>query len=300
MAVVPGRKDIRTPAGPRKAAPPASRFPRARVHSVVRPFTPATVSFHLVHSGLTDTGRVRPGNEDAWVADTDQGLYVVADGMGGHNAGEVAAHTVVDSLPEMIHRRVVRGRHGAATPEGLARRLRSVVSRLSRQVYARAMAEPALYGMGATVVLAMVQHESAVIVHMGDSRAYLFRDGELSLLTKDHSVVQELLDRGHITPDEAAVHPARNRITASVGMPGDPTPDSCRVPLRVGDKLLLCTDGLGGMVPDERIAEVLGMAEPPDALCRDLVTLANEAGGHDNVTAVVIEVREAAATNGTG
>jgi serine/threonine protein phosphatase PrpC len=252
------------------------------------------VSFRLVHSGLTDTGRVRAGNEDAWAADAEQGLYIVADGMGGHNAGEVAAHAVVETLPAMVRRRVDRGRRGAASAQGLARRLRSAVCRLSRDVYRRAMAEPGLHGMGATVVLAMIRRDAAVVVHMGDSRAYLLRDGQLQALTKDHSVVQELLDRGHITPDEAATHPARNRITASVGMPGDPVPDSLRVPLHAGDKLMLCTDGLAGMVPDDLIAGVLARPDPPADLCRALVDAANDAGGHDNVTVVVIEVRAAA------
>jgi serine/threonine protein phosphatase PrpC len=248
------------------------------------------VNLHLVHSGLTDTGRVRAGNEDAWAVDPAQGLYIVADGMGGHNAGEIAARAVVESLPEMVRRRVSRGRQGAATGKGLARRLRTAVARLSRDVYLRAMAEPSLYGMGATVVLAMVQRDSAVVVHMGDSRAYLLHDGQLGLVTKDHSVVQELLDRGHITADEAATHPARNRITASVGMPGDPTPACNRVTLAAGDKLMLCTDGLAGMIPDEQIGQILARPEPPADLCQRLVDAANEAGGYDNVTVVVIEV----------
>jgi protein phosphatase len=240
---------------------------------------------------LTDTGRVRAGNEDAWAADVAQGLYIVADGMGGHAAGEIAATLVVESLPKMIRKRV----EGAAPPTSaaLARRLRSAVARLSRDVYEHSMTDPGLRGMGATVVAAMIRNDEAVVVHLGDSRAYLMRGGKLKLLTRDHSVVQALLDAGRITPEEAEHHPARNRITASVGMPGDPSPDSRRVPLVPGDRLLLCTDGLGCMISDAAVADVLRQREPPAEICRRLVDAANSAGGHDNVTVVVLEFREA-------
>ncbi|HEX8911324.1 MAG TPA: Stp1/IreP family PP2C-type Ser/Thr phosphatase [Humisphaera sp.] len=265
------------------------------------------MTLRILHAGLTDTGRVRPGNEDAWAVDASQGLYIVADGMGGHAAGEIAARLVVESLPKMVRKRVpgggnagdgsVDGDSPAAaghppTSAALARRLRSAVSRLSRDVYETAMTEPGLRGMGATVVAAMVRGSEAVVVHMGDSRAYLLRGGKLKLLTKDHSVVQALIDAGQITPEEAETHPARNRITASVGMPGDPTPDSKRVDLQPGDKLLLCTDGLAGMIPDEEIRGLLDRRESPAAACQTLIDAANAAGGHDNITAVVIEFQE--------
>jgi PPM family protein phosphatase len=248
------------------------------------------VTLRILHSGLTDTGRVRPGNEDAWAADASQGLYIVADGMGGHNAGEIAARLVVESLPKMVRKRIKPETKSVST--GLARRLRSAVSRLSRDVYEHSMSEPGLHGMGATVVLAMVRGGEAVIVHMGDSRAYLLRAAKLRLMTKDHSIVQELLDRGRITPDEVATHPARNRITASVGMPGEPSPDSRRLVLQAGDKLLLCTDGLAGMIPDEHIAKILDRRDPPELVCRELIDAANAAGGHDNITVVVLEATE--------
>lgn len=250
------------------------------------------VNFRILHSGLTDTGRVRAGNEDAWAADPAQGLYIVADGMGGHNAGEIAAQLVVDSLPKLVRRRV--GGDGASPrkTQAVARRLRSAVARLNRDVYEHSMSDPGLRGMGATVVLALVRGGEAVVVHMGDSRAYLQRDGKLKLLTRDHSVVQELIDTGEITEAEAATHPERNRITASIGMPGDAAPDSRRVPLRKGDKLLLCSDGLANMVADPEIGQILGRRQCTEMVCQDLVDAANAAGGHDNITAVVVEVRE--------
>ena len=249
------------------------------------------MNFRILHYGLTDTGRVRIGNEDAWAADPAQGLYIVADGMGGHNAGEIAAQLVVDTLPKLVRKRI--GSDGAAprTTQALARRLRSAVARLNREVYAHSMSEPGLQGMGATVVLAMIRGGEAVVVHMGDSRAYLLRDGRLKLLTKDHSVVQALIDMGEITEEEAATHPERNRITASVGMPGDATPDSRRVPLRNGDRLLLCSDGLANMVPDAGIGRILGSPRSPEMVCQDLIDAANVAGGHDNITVVVLDVQ---------
>ena len=284
-----------------------------------------TVSFRILHSGLTDTGRVLAGNEDAWAADPAQGLYIVADGMGGHNAGEIAAQLVVQSLPTLVRKRVGGeigdggdgdasasasagtgadgGRDGAgaaaaAVPRRaartLARRLKSAVARLNREVYEHSLSDPELRGMGATVVLAMVRGGEAVVVHLGDSRAYLWRAGKLKLLTKDHSVVQALIDLGEITAAEAATHPERNRITASVGMPGDAVPDTKRVSLREGDKLLLCSDGLANMVADAEIGQILGRRRSPEMVCQDLIDAANVAGGHDNITAVVIEVQEPA------
>ena len=260
------------------------------------------MSFRILHSGLTDTGRVRAGNEDAWAADPAQGLYIVADGMGGHNAGEIAAQLVVHSLPKLVRKRIGNGGGNgdgtAASPprtaKALARRLRSAVARLNREVYEHSMSDPDLRGMGATVVAVMVRGTEAVVVHLGDSRAYLLRDGKLKPLTKDHSVVQALIDLGEITEAEAATHPERNRITASVGMPGDATPDTKRVHLREGDKLLLCSDGLANMVADAEIGQILGRRRSPEMVCQDLVDAANVAGGHDNITAVVVEVQEPA------
>lgn len=239
---------------------------------------------------MTDTGLVRAGNEDAWAADVAQGLYIVADGMGGHNAGEIAAQLVVESLPRLVQKRLTSM---PRTSAAVARRLRSAVSRLSRDVYQQASAQPHLYGMGATVVAAMVRGDEAIIVHMGDSRAYLLRDGRLRLLTRDHSVVQALIDAGDITPEEAEYHPDRNRITASIGMPGDPTPDSKRINLHIGDKLLLCTDGLANMVDDLYICQIMDRDQPPEMTCKALIDAANTAGGDDNITVVVIEVRGA-------
>jgi len=249
----------------------------------------------IVHCGMTDTGLVRAGNEDAWAVDVAQGLYIVADGMGGHNAGEIAAQLVVESLPKLVQRRLSTM---PRTSAALARRLRSAVSRLSRDVYEQASEKPHLYGMGATVVAAMIRGDEAIIVHMGDSRAYLLRDGRLRLLTRDHSVVQALIDAGDITPEEAEYHPDRNRITASIGMPGEPTPDSKRVHLRIGDKLLLCTDGLANMVDDAHVCQILRSTAPPETVCKDLIDAANTAGGDDNITVVVIEVREDRSTPG--
>jgi protein phosphatase len=242
---------------------------------------------------MTDTGRVRAGNEDAWAADVTQGLYIVADGMGGHNAGEIAAQIVVETLPKLVQRRLVDAT--APTSAILARRLKSAVSKLSNNVFEQANSQPDLYGMGATVVMAMIRDGEAIIVHMGDSRAYLLREGKLRPLTKDHSVIQLLLDAGQITPEEAATHPDRNRITASVGMSGDPSPESKRVPLHVGDKLLLCTDGLANMIDEVQITPIMDRAESAEVICKDLIDAANAAGGDDNITVVVIEVLEESA-----
>jgi protein phosphatase len=159
---------------------------------------------------------------------------------------------------------------------------------LSNDLVMQTRGVPGLEGMGATVVMALVRGERAVVAHMGDSRAYLLRGKELLRLTTDHSIVQILLESGEITPEEAREHPAHGQITRHVGMPGDPLPEVRLVDLESGDRLLLCTDGLCGMVSDDHILEVLRDVTNDDEACARLVAAANEAGGNDNVTAVVV------------
>ena len=248
----------------------------------------ATEAVEQMAVGATsDVGKVRANNEDAFRADAEAGLFVVSDGMGGQQAGELAARMVVDTLPGTIGARLDR----MERPRGRAYRywLRKELARLSRRVRDAARRQPHLRGMGATVVAALVRDRWAHIAHMGDSRAYLFRDGQLRQLTDDHSVVAWLLRKGEITPQEAARHPARASITRFVGMEDDAQPDVRSVALAAGDRLLLCTDGLTNMLPDESIAAMLGERADPQTTCEALVVGANAAGGQDNTTAVLVD-----------
>jgi len=246
------------------------------------------VTLLIEHAGLTDRGLVREENEDNWSAVLDQGLFIVSDGMGGHFGGAVASKIVVEALPELLRKRMA-GIEDLAGSKA-AKRVEGVLAELSVQVREQTRGEPGLEGMGATVVLAMVRGYQALIAHMGDSRAYLLRAGRLRQLTKDHSIVQLLVDAGEITSQEALTHPARGQVTRSVGMEGEALPEVDHLDLEPGDRLLLCTDGLTGMLGDREIEAILcGGGSPKDA-CRQLVDAANGAGGKDNVTALVLNI----------
>jgi protein phosphatase len=238
-------------------------------------------------AGLTDIGKTRLGNEDAFVLLPEQGLYIVADGMGGHNAGALASEIVVKSLPKMIERRSSSQSGGDA--ELISSCLQDAIVSLSQKIWTEAASRIDLAGMGATVVVASVQPDQAFIAHMGDSRAYLFRHGELRQLTQDHSVVGILLRQGEITPEEAKHHPARGQVSRYVGMEAEVYPDVQWFPTAAGDRLLMCTDGLTGMVSDSVIGDLLSEFADPERACHALAEAANLAGGKDNITAVIVD-----------
>jgi PPM family protein phosphatase len=236
---------------------------------------------------LTDTGKVREQNEDALFADAAAGLFIVSDGMGGAQAGEVASQMVIGALPRMIGKQV--DDLGNVRSRTYRYRLRQHLLDLSRNVREAAGQRPELKGMGATVVLMLIRDERAHIAHMGDSRLYLFRDSQLAQATDDHSVVAILLRDGEITPEEAETHPARGNLSRFIGMPGEVYPDVRTMPLKECDRFLLCTDGLTGMVSDFDIANILGDNNDPQQACEALIAAANQAGGNDNITAVVVD-----------
>jgi serine/threonine protein phosphatase PrpC len=241
----------------------------------------------VVVGAASDTGRIRAQNEDAFHVDPERGLFIVADGMGGHQAGDVASKAVVSILPMMVAARLKK----LKGPRSLAIRywLKNDILKLSQQLHAEAAKQAGVRGMGATLVMALLRGDRAHIAHMGDSRVYLFRENHLSQLTEDHSIMALLLRGGEITAEEAKTHPARNQITRFVGM-GDPVyPDVRTFPLKAGDRLLLCSDGLTGMVSDKDIATILRATPVPQQACDLLVQAANEAGGKDNITVVVVE-----------
>ncbi len=245
---------------------------------------PNTLTYH----GLTDTGKVRPHNEDRWLADPGQGLFVVADGMGGQAAGALAASIVVETLRRLLQQRI-DGATNLAEPEACAR-LREILSALSARLRQESQGQMGRSGMGSTVVVALLRGRQALIGHLGDSRAYLLRQEKLERLTRDHSVTQLLLDHGEITASEALDHPARGQLTRYVGMEGEALPDVRFLELGPEDRLLLCTDGLSGMLSDDDLRAQLNRRSAPEEVCRNLVSAANEAGGKDNITALVVDV----------
>jgi PPM family protein phosphatase len=242
----------------------------------------------LTFYGLTDTGKVRAHNEDRWLGDPGLGLFVVADGMGGQAAGALAAGIVVETLPRLLRQRI-EASTVLTNPES-CELLREILADLSGHLRRDSQERLGLRGMGATVVVAVIRHRQALVGHLGDSRAYLLRNEQLERLTHDHSVTQLLLDHGEITDAESLDHPARGQLTRFVGMEGEALPDVRFLELQPEDRLLLCTDGLSGMLSDEDLRAQLIQRSTPEEVCRNLVSAANEAEGKDNITAVVVDV----------
>jgi protein phosphatase len=241
------------------------------------------------YAGLTDPGRVRQRNEDNWTVDPDQGLFIVADGMGGEFCGALASKAVVATLPGLVrqHLGLINGLSGSSAKRRMAR----AIAALSTQLYEQTQNEPGLTGMGSTVVCALVRGDRLLVAHMGDSRAYRLRAGRLKRLTKDHSLVELLLRSGDITPEEAATHPARGRLTRNVGMEGEPLPQTCLVKFKPGELLLLCSDGLTAMLDDPTIQSILNEPASLEKQCQRLKNAANQVGGKDNITVVLVALK---------
>jgi protein phosphatase len=241
----------------------------------------------VVYAGRSDTGRKRSVNQDRWAAHLQQRLYVVADGIAGSSNGALAAEMVVELLPTYI------GRHFKAADlddAGAPELLRRAIAELSDDLYARGRSDLRIGGATSTVVAALVTGSHALIVHLGDSRAYLFRDMNLRRLTGDHSMVQELIDRGEVAAEDAAGHPSHGVVTRYVGMAPPALPDISGVDLQPGDRILLCSDGLHGVIDDETLANILAAHPDPDQTAEELIAAANDVGGPDNITAVVIDI----------
>jgi PPM family protein phosphatase len=224
---------------------------------------------------LTDTGRKRRHNEDVYVVEPP--IFAIADGMGGANAGEVAAALAADAL---------RGEGGSGEDT-----LVTLIQEANRRVYEQAAEDAAKSGMGTTMTVALLEDSRVRIGHVGDSRAYLIRDGELSQLTDDHSLVGELVRSGKLAPEEAETHPQRSVITRVLGTDPDVDVDTITVDTRSGDLFLLCSDGLYSMVGNDRILELLERNRRDlEAAAKALIAAANKGGGDDNITVVAFEI----------
>jgi len=227
-------------------------------------------------AALSDIGRVRTHNEDSVLAQPP--LFVVADGLGGHEAGEVASAIAVETLRDHAPRR--------PDSKALARAVRAAnreVIRAAREGYGHA-------GMGTTMTAAIVEGTRIAIAHVGDSRAYLLHAGVLQRVSEDHSMVADMIRRGQLTEAEARYHPNRSVITRALGTDPNMTADTYELDAESGDRLLLCSDGLTGMLEDAAIAEMLGGYRDPQTAARTLIDAANDAGGHDNISVVIVDI----------
>jgi len=236
--------------------------------------------------GATDTGRVRSNNQDTFRLGelSETALYaVVCDGMGGANGGGVASSITAD----ILEKRIVSQYRENMPASSVFNLLESAIDAANIEVLDRAMADTELAGMGTTVVVVLVQNNEAVIAHVGDSRLYRLSKEGLSQVTTDHSVVQEMIEKGQLTEEQAKEHPRKHFITRAVGVADEVRADYDTVTLEAGDRLLLCSDGLTNMVSDDGIAAKLQADDVP-MLAQTLIQTANLAGGEDNITAVVI------------
>ena len=229
----------------------------------------------------THRGTVRKNNEDAAWFDPERAMFAVADGMGGHQAGEVASSIAIRTMREMAE----SGAQAGIAP------LQDAVRRAHGEIVAYAKAHPECAGMGTTLSVLWQGGRFMYIAHVGDSRIYRLRDGILSQITQDHSLVEELVRAGLISREEARVHPRRNIITRALGTEGDNAPDLLAADARPGDIWLLCTDGLNSMVDDEQIAHALRTL-PIKRAADELIHLALHAGGRDNVTLIIVRCEE--------
>lgn len=246
--------------------------------------------------GITDKGMVRPGNEDALLIDEQLGLLVVADGMGGHKCGEVASHMAVDILKDYIAKLSGGGDAFIGNVDPRVSRQANLLAsgiRLANQaIFEAAASNPAWQGMGTTVVAVLLKDGVAGVAHAGDSRLYLLRGGQLSQITGDHSLVAEQVRQGVITAEEALKSTRKNIITRALGQWQELEIEIQDLNLLDGDRLLLCSDGLNGMVSDPEIAALLGAYPAPEQSCHTLIEVANSYGGRDNITAIVAAFRE--------
>jgi len=250
----------------------------------------------LACAGLTNPGQVRKNNEDNFWVDEDRGLLLVADGMGGHAAGEVASQMAVDVIKEQVINGLATGKipamgNIALHLSGRAKLLANAVRMANEVIYATAQERVEKKGMGTTVVAVLSDKKKYAVAHVGDSRLYLFREGKLSRVTQDHSLVAEQVAKGLMTEEQAEQSDIKNILTRALGVAPEVDVDVDEFNLEEGDVLLLCTDGLCRMVDDKTIEDALRRGGAPEEIVRSLVAMANDAGGKDNVTVVLGRAR---------
>lgn len=237
-------------------------------------------------AAITHVGRRRPANEDAFFNDVERGLFVVADGMGGHAAGEVASEMAV----ERVAGRFIDADIGDA--DSAARVLADAVRAANLDILGRAEREPEKSGMGTTLTALALVGNKAVVAHVGDSRAYRLREGVFAQITVDHTWVEEQVSSGLLARAQARIHPFANIITRALGTQPELQVDAAQMEARPGDLYLLCSDGLTGMLDDVQMLELIKDTRPLESRAKRLIQAANRAGGLDNITAILIQATE--------
>lgn len=243
-------------------------------------------------AGKTDVGQVRSTNQDSFLIDEKERLYIVADGMGGHAGGEIASSLCVQEVAKSIrdNKSAFNGKDARSHPDPkISNVLANAINHASTKIYEKALEDPSLKGMGTTATVVKVVDGFAYVAHVGDSRCYLLRCGFIYQVTNDHSLVSEQVRAGILTKEEAELHHLRNVITRSVGYQEEEDVDTTSLQLEDGDLLLLCSDGLHGKVPDKEISNLT--KELQTEAVGKLIQLANERGGDDNITVVIVRVK---------
>jgi protein phosphatase len=242
----------------------------------------------LKYAAGTDKGLIRETNEDSCniIRDSRNDIYafIIADGMGGHNCGEIASGTAVEYISAYFEDHA--GDFLSAADRGAA--LKELVQDANSQVWEKSLESPETNGMGTTLTMAVVAGNTATVAHVGDSRLYLVREGRLQQVTNDHSYIEELVRKGTLTREEADNHPGRNIITRAIGSSPELEVDIFSLTMLINDILVLCTDGLTNMVGEDEIGET-AQSNDPEAACKQLIEAANRNGGEDNVTVIVIK-----------
>ncbi|NLW12805.1 MAG: Stp1/IreP family PP2C-type Ser/Thr phosphatase [Clostridiaceae bacterium] len=244
---------------------------------------------NLKYSGASHVGHVRANNEDSYFLpdDTGSGYFycALADGMGGHNRGELASSVAISYVHEKLKSSFGEGNEQQKSTEDL---LIETVQKANVKVYLGSLENEDSQGMGTTLTIVVLDSDTIWVAHVGDCRAYLYRDQSLKQLTIDQTVVQEMLDAGSLTPEEINDHPRRNVLTQALGIPEFLQPQIISVPRQKHDKIMLCSDGLYGQVSDDEIKNIIKKVKEPSEACTQLIQLALDNGGEDNVTVLVI------------
>jgi serine/threonine protein phosphatase PrpC len=236
---------------------------------------------------LSDIGKRREKNEDGYLVNDP--VFAVADGMGGHSAGEVASAIALKTVKQTLGR-ITDAKH-------MSRRLIQSIEKANAAVYERSETEIKKRGMGTTLTVSILLGNRFFVGHVGDSRAYLLRNGNLSQITEDHSWVAEMVKKGVLSPEQAETHPQRSMLTRALGIERAVHIDTSSLEVKAGNKLLLCTDGLTSMLNDQQIEKIVSEPLDPQSVCRKLVDTANQEGGHDNITTIVIEIEDVTEPN---
>jgi protein phosphatase len=244
----------------------------------------STAVLHYTAAAVTDRGRKRPSNEDAFGFSVENGIYLVCDGMGGAAAGEVASSLAVDEMLRLLSQRVEAGEVAAHMPQ-LAE---DAISASNEAIFSRSQRNYKLSGMGTTLVGLLVEERRVWVLNVGDSRCYRLRNRRLEQITSDHSLVEEQVRLGRMSRSEALRSPLRNVITRALGTQSRVTPDILELEAQPGDLFLLCSDGLTRELNDPLIESLLGTDLPLDKICARLVDAAKKAGGHDNITCILV------------